>query len=62
MNVTSAPCDVPPAFVATTLPGTRVVTIEGGGHALPVEKPDEVGAALAAFAGEIGEQTRASRS
>jgi pimeloyl-ACP methyl ester carboxylesterase len=50
------------AFVATNLTNARVVTIEGGGHALPVEKPDEVGAALTAFAGELGEQTRASRS
>jgi pimeloyl-ACP methyl ester carboxylesterase len=50
------------AFVATILTNARVVTIEGGGHALPVEKPDEVGAALTAFAGELGEQTRASRS
>jgi pimeloyl-ACP methyl ester carboxylesterase len=37
------------AFLAAGIPGARLVRIEGGGHALPVDAPEALGAALAEF-------------
>jgi pimeloyl-ACP methyl ester carboxylesterase len=45
----------PPALVrelAAALPRARVVVVEGGGHVLPVERPDEVAREVAALAEE----------
>jgi pimeloyl-ACP methyl ester carboxylesterase len=39
--------------VADAIPGCRYVEIEGAGHAGPVEKPDEVNAALLKFFAEV---------
>ncbi|HEU0074947.1 MAG TPA: alpha/beta hydrolase [Dehalococcoidia bacterium] len=42
----------PPAageYLATLLPDSRFVTVPGGTHALPAEKPDEVALQIAAF-------------
>jgi len=41
------------SFVATNVPDARMVTIEGGGHVLPVDKPDELASALAAFVADV---------
>jgi pimeloyl-ACP methyl ester carboxylesterase len=37
------------AFLAGGIAGARLVSIEGGGHALPVDKPEELGASLVEF-------------
>lgn len=41
------------SFVATNVPGARMATIEGGGHVLPVDKPEELASALAAFVTDV---------
>lgn len=39
------------AFLREGIPGARLVTFEGAGHDLPLERPAEVAAALTRFAG-----------
>lgn len=41
------------AYVASRVAGCRVATIEDGGHGLPAEKPEAVGAFLLSFMDEI---------
>lgn len=44
----------PPAAMsalADGIPGARLITVEGGGHLVPMEKPEAVAAALAAWMG-----------
>lgn len=46
----------PPALLqelANALPRARLVVLEGAGHVLPVERPDDVAREIAAFAAEV---------
>jgi pimeloyl-ACP methyl ester carboxylesterase len=58
-RLTPPPCA---ESIAEALPGTTLTVCPGGGHMLPLERPDEVTAALASVISRVGEGTEGQRS